>query len=52
VAQLFGSVCDVEGCDQPASITFWGCLVCEDHADTNRWRFTKDGKILRAEGRD
>jgi hypothetical protein len=52
VPQRFGSVCDVEGCDQPASITLWGCLVCDVHGDTNKWRFTKAGAILHAEQRD
>lgn len=50
--QHFGSVCDVDGCDQPATISFWGCLVCDDHGSTNRWRFTKDGNVLHAEPRD
>jgi hypothetical protein len=52
VTQQFRSVCDVEGCDQPALITLWGCLVCEDHGNTNKWRFTKVGSILRAQRRD
>jgi hypothetical protein len=49
VAQHFGSVCDVEGCDQPASISFWGLLVCEDHSKTSKWKFRKEGKVLHAE---